>query len=255
MGDSTDAVGAAELIPLEFSDISGWPDDDHAAAFAAFRRSAVASAATIRRRRAASASTPQRSPPAWRAPPRFPKPSPPARPAPSSRRHSAPPRWCRQTAAASSPAITSRRWRARARRTAQFTVPLLAPPDDLVEFDPADPPPGLDPALRFARKTAGGYAEYPDRAAIMAGALAGRGLELVWLADPVDAFFIHIQGAARIRLGRRQHAPRHLRRQDRPPLHADRPGADRARRARSPAPPPCRRSAPGSPAIRTRPPR
>jgi hypothetical protein len=40
----------------------------------------------------------------------------------------------------------------------------------------------------------------PDRAEIMAGALAGRNLELVWLADPVDAFFIHIQGAARIRL-------------------------------------------------------
>ncbi len=85
-------------------------------------------------------------------------------------------------------------------RTADFTVPLLRPPDDLVEFDPADPPPGLDPALRFARKTGDGFSEYADRAAIMAGALDGRGLELVWLADPVDAFFIHIQGAARIRL-------------------------------------------------------
>src|SRR5690606_1136343 len=36
--------------------------------------------------------------------------------------------------------------------------------------------------------------------AIMAGALGGRGLELVYLADPVDAFFVHIQGSARIRL-------------------------------------------------------
>jgi membrane-bound lytic murein transglycosylase A len=85
-------------------------------------------------------------------------------------------------------------------RTAEFTVPLLGSPGDLVEFDPADPPPGLDPALRFARKTGNLYSEYADRAAIMAGALAGRGLELVWLNDPVDAFFIHIQGAARIRL-------------------------------------------------------
>jgi membrane-bound lytic murein transglycosylase A len=34
----------------------------------------------------------------------------------------------------------------------------------------------------------------------MAGHLDGRGLELVWLADPVDAFFIHVQGAARIAL-------------------------------------------------------
>ncbi len=39
-----------------------------------------------------------------------------------------------------------------------------------------------------------------DRAAIEAGALRGRGLELLWLDDPVDAFFLHIQGAGRIRL-------------------------------------------------------
>jgi membrane-bound lytic murein transglycosylase A len=69
-----------------------------------------------------------------------------------------------------------------------------------VEFDPAAPPPGIDPELRFARKTAEGFAPYPDRAAIEAGFLAGRGLEIVWLADPVDAFFIQVQGAARIRL-------------------------------------------------------
>jgi len=37
-----------------------------------------------------------------------------------------------------------------------------------------------------------------DRAAIDAGALAGRGLELLWLDDPVDAFFLHVQGAGRV---------------------------------------------------------
>ncbi|MEO8668100.1 MAG: MltA domain-containing protein [Bauldia sp.] len=86
------------------------------------------------------------------------------------------------------------------RRTERFTVPLYRVPDDLVEFDPNAPPPGIDPALRFARKTADGFAPYAERAAIDAGFLAGRGLELVWLADPVDAFFIHIQGSARIAL-------------------------------------------------------
>ena len=40
----------------------------------------------------------------------------------------------------------------------------------------------------------------PDRAAIEAGALAGLGLELAWVDDPVDAFFLHIQGAGRVRL-------------------------------------------------------
>jgi len=38
------------------------------------------------------------------------------------------------------------------------------------------------------------------RADIENGALEGRGLELVWLDNPVDAFFVHVQGAARIRL-------------------------------------------------------
>jgi membrane-bound lytic murein transglycosylase A len=85
-------------------------------------------------------------------------------------------------------------------RSAEFKVPLYRVPDDLVEFDQAAPPPGIDPALRFARRTADGMVPYHDRAAIEAGALAGRGLELVFLADPVEAFFIHIQGSARIRL-------------------------------------------------------
>ena len=40
---------------------------------------------------------------------------------------------------------------------------------------------------------------FPDRAAIEAGAFAGQGLELVWL-DPIDAFFVHIQGSSRVRL-------------------------------------------------------
>lgn len=41
---------------------------------------------------------------------------------------------------------------------------------------------------------------YLDRAAIDAGALAGRGLELFWLDDPIESFFLHIQGSGRIRL-------------------------------------------------------
>jgi membrane-bound lytic murein transglycosylase A len=39
-----------------------------------------------------------------------------------------------------------------------------------------------------------------DRAAIEDGALAGRKLEICYLKDPVDSFFIHIQGSVRVRL-------------------------------------------------------
>jgi membrane-bound lytic murein transglycosylase A len=38
------------------------------------------------------------------------------------------------------------------------------------------------------------------RAEIDDGALAGRQLELLWLADPIDAFFLHVQGSGRVRL-------------------------------------------------------
>lgn len=49
---------------------------------------------------------------------------------------------------------------------------------------------------RVGRRVVG----YFDRAAIEDGALAGRGLEICWLKDPIDSFFIHIQGSARIRV-------------------------------------------------------
>ncbi len=41
---------------------------------------------------------------------------------------------------------------------------------------------------------------YYTRAEIEDGALAGKGLELAWAMDPVDLFFLEIQGSGRIRL-------------------------------------------------------
>lgn len=43
-------------------------------------------------------------------------------------------------------------------------------------------------------------APYYDRTQIEEGAIAGRGLEIVWLKDPIDAFFAEIQGSVRVRL-------------------------------------------------------
>ena len=39
-----------------------------------------------------------------------------------------------------------------------------------------------------------------DRASIETGILRGRGLEIAWLDDPVEAFFLQIQGSGRIRM-------------------------------------------------------
>merc|ERR1711879_400622 len=39
---------------------------------------------------------------------------------------------------------------------------------------------------------------YATRAEIEAGKLRGKNLELAWVDDPVDAFFLHIQGSSRV---------------------------------------------------------
>ena len=89
---------------------------------------------------------------------------------------------------------------ASATRTARFAVPLLSVPADLVAMDAENRPPGIDPDLAFGRCTGNGIVEYFDRAAIEGGALDGRGLALAWLEDKVEAFFVHVQGAAMLRM-------------------------------------------------------
>jgi membrane-bound lytic murein transglycosylase A len=81
-----------------------------------------------------------------------------------------------------------------------FATPLLARPPELVDADLG----AFIPDLR-GRRVAGQVRDgrlhpFPDRAAITAGALAGRGLELAWVDDPADAFFLQVQGSGRVRL-------------------------------------------------------
>ncbi|MCR9121988.1 MAG: MltA domain-containing protein [Phyllobacteriaceae bacterium] len=81
--------------------------------------------------------------------------------------------------------------------TSSFAVPFLRRPPDLVPVDDNNRPSGFDPEMRFARRTDdGALTEHHDRAAIEAGALDGQNLEIAYVTDPVDAFFVHIQGAA-----------------------------------------------------------
>ena len=52
------------------------------------------------------------------------------------------------------------------------------------------------------KKTKKGSAPEPffDRKEINEGALEGRGLELAWLDNPIDAYFVHVQGSAKLLL-------------------------------------------------------
>ena len=85
--------------------------------------------------------------------------------------------------------------------TREFNVPLYRRPADLVmqganRKGKTFANKGI--VLRkFGRRKA---VPYYDRAQIEDGALDGRHLEICWLKDPIAAFFIQIQGSARIRL-------------------------------------------------------
>ncbi|GAB5507085.1 MAG: murein transglycosylase A [Rhizobiaceae bacterium] len=85
-------------------------------------------------------------------------------------------------------------------RSEEYRFPVYRRPDDLIDLDDANHPTSFDPSFRFARRSGDLIEEYFDREAIESGALSGRGLEIAWLADRVDLFFIHIQGAARLRM-------------------------------------------------------
>lgn len=166
------APRSPDLQPLVFDALKGWAAEDHAAAFAPFRLSCVKLAA---------------KPPADRPG----APGSPALDAACAAALALPEKPDRKTArtffeAWFSPALVSPdkssfftgyyepEFFGALTPSRKFPTPLLAMPDKLP-----------DPA--------------PDRAAIEAGLFAGRGLELVWM-DPIDAFFTHIQGSARIRL-------------------------------------------------------
>lgn len=81
-------------------------------------------------------------------------------------------------------------------------VPVYAMPDDLVRGWPADTPQsertGRAPLGRYDAN--GNFVAYYDRAAIEDGALEGRGLAIAFAADPVEMFFLQIQGSGRLKM-------------------------------------------------------
>ena len=85
--------------------------------------------------------------------------------------------------------------------TKTFTHPLYKPPPDLIHIDLARFRPEWRGETLVAQYQNGQITPYFTRREIDGEAkLQGRGLELVWLPDVVDAFFLHIQGSGHIRL-------------------------------------------------------
>ena len=85
-------------------------------------------------------------------------------------------------------------------KSSVYTQPLYRQPDDLITVELAD----IFPELKYKRvrgKLQGNkLVPYLTRAEIESNAASLNGKELAWLSDPVDAFFLQIQGSGLLRL-------------------------------------------------------
>lgn len=168
-----------ELEPVAFEALSGWADDDHAAALQAFRRTAERHRERALRSRSL---TPLDG---------FDEAAAASKGVSDARSYFE--TWFRphRIGTGKLTAYYEPTFPATRERCDGFEVPLHRRPPDLVETG--------DPDMRFGRRVADGFVPYHDRGAIQSGALDGQGLELAWLRDRVDAFVIHIQGSALLR--------------------------------------------------------
>lgn len=88
--------------------------------------------------------------------------------------------------------------------TAYYEPELMARrrPDRIFKFPLHAKPPELERrGAEWGRLANGRLQPYFTRGDIYRGALNGRGLEIAYLADPIDAFFLQVQGSGRLRLG------------------------------------------------------
>ncbi len=84
------------------------------------------------------------------------------------------------------------------KQAARYQTPIYRTPDDLVTADLGLFREDLK-GVRIAGKVEDGKLRpYAARAEIDKGALSGRSLEIVYVDDAVDAFFLHIQGSGRV---------------------------------------------------------
>ena len=79
-------------------------------------------------------------------------------------------------------------------------VPVYAKPADLVELDLGQFQAALAGKRIGGRNVGGRFVPYHDRAAIVGGVLDGRVPVLAYAADPIEFFFLQVQGSGRLRL-------------------------------------------------------
>lgn len=86
------------------------------------------------------------------------------------------------------------------RRRGKYRYPIYKRPPELVMVEMKNFYDSPRPRRIAGKVEEGRLVPYYTRAEIAAGALAGRGLELFWVTNPVDAFFAQIQGSGIVEL-------------------------------------------------------
>ncbi len=84
--------------------------------------------------------------------------------------------------------------------SSRYHYPLYGVPDDLLVIDLASLYPSLKNMRLRGRLEGRHVVPYFDRAQIEQGAAATAGKEIVWVDDPVELFFLQIQGSGRVQL-------------------------------------------------------
>ena len=84
--------------------------------------------------------------------------------------------------------------------SARYRHPLYSAPDDLITVDLTESYPELKGLRLRGRLEGKRIVPYYDRAQIESAASPLKGRELLWVDDPVDLFFLHVQGSGRIAL-------------------------------------------------------
>ncbi len=87
------------------------------------------------------------------------------------------------------------------KKTETYKYPIYKKPGDMITLDLGSFHPRYKGKRLVGRMGGGTFLPYHSRKAIESkAALADEALEMVWLADPVESFFLHIQGSGKIRL-------------------------------------------------------
>ncbi|HEY8128114.1 MAG TPA: MltA domain-containing protein [Hyphomicrobium sp.] len=203
-GSSSMQTSAVTFDPMSFSDVPGWNDDDHLAAWKAFLASCGAVLKTAQRGEKPGASTTHQSlldvctlalseAKAGRTPTR------------RGARHFFETHFRpHRVSGAKSQGLLTGYYepllKGSRAQSATYKVPIYRRPRDLVNLVAESERGAKSASATHMRQTGRGLEPYLTRAEIEEGGLAGQGLELMYFKDPVDVFFMQVQGSGRVEL-------------------------------------------------------